>query len=48
MDDSCVNYWLGLLLIIIGQGSKRPGQVVVFLANGQDSGGLSRPQTVIN
>ena len=44
MDDSYAYYRLGLLLIIIGQGSKRPGQVVVFIANGQGSGGLSRPQ----
>ena len=45
MDDSYVYYRLGLLLIIIGQGSKRPGQVVVFFANGQGSGGSSRHQT---
>lgn len=35
MDDSYVYYRLGLLPIIIGQSSKRPGQVVVFFANGQ-------------
>lgn len=45
MDDSYVYYRLGLLPIIIRQGSKRPGQVVVFFANGQGSGGSSRPQT---
>ena len=45
MDDSYVYYRLGLLLIIIGQSSKRPGQVVVFFANAQGSGGSSRPQT---
>lgn len=45
MDDSYVYYRLGLLPIIIGQSSKRPGQVVVFFANGKGSGGSSRPQT---